>query len=316
MLGSTEPVQVEAKRVAVAGDRYGMHASGPSRDGGRSSALTSVPDITGDPRIEAHRGDDAFAVLQLELLLDRFAVPGRRRHVDEPASCTRRRSSRRTRTIARVLPAKAASTESPSRSRVVDRSFTSFCRFTQPSRDTITTLSSSTMKSSAVYSGSPESLAMAVRRLSPYLLLHFFELAADQLPAALFVLEQSRRSGARACRFSSSSFRMIRISSRASAVDLELEDRVGLVGVELEPLHDLLGGVGLAVGLANQLDDLVERVEDLLEALEDVDPLLEGGELVLEPLGHDFEAEVQEVPQDLLQIEALGPADFRILGRE
>ena len=56
--------------------------------------------------------------------------------------------------VARVLPANAASTESPSRSRVVERSFTSFCRFTQPSRDTMTTLSSSTMKSSAEYSGS------------------------------------------------------------------------------------------------------------------------------------------------------------------
>ena len=64
------------------------------------------------------------------------------------------------------------------------------------------------------------------------------------------------------------------------------------------------------------LDDLVERVEDLLEALEEVDALPERGELVLQPLGDDFEAEVQEVPQDLLQIEPLGPADFRILGRE
>ena len=58
------------------------------------------------------------------------------------------------------------------------------------------------------------------------------------------------------------------------AVDLQLEDRVGLLGVELEPLHDLLGRVGLAVRLADDLDDLVERVEDLLEAFEDVDALL------------------------------------------
>src|SRR5256885_1861338 len=73
--------------------------------------------------------------------------------------------------LARVLPAHTAITASPSRSLVVDRSFTSFCRFTQPSRDTITTLSSSTMKSSAEYSGSPLSLALLVRRLSPYWLL-------------------------------------------------------------------------------------------------------------------------------------------------
>ena len=54
-------------------------------------------------------------------------------------------------------------------------------------------------------------------------------------------------------------------------VDLELEDRVGLLGVEREPLHDLLGRVLLAVGLPDDLQDLVERVEDRLEALEDVD---------------------------------------------
>ena len=55
------------------------------------------------------------------------------------------------------------------------------------------------------------------------------------------------------------------------AVDLQLEDRVGLLGVELEPLHDLLRGVRLAVRLPDDLQDLVERVEDGLEAFEDVD---------------------------------------------
>src|SRR6185437_12575351 len=91
------------------------------------------------------------------------------------------------------------------------------------------------------------------------------------------------------------------------AIDLELEDRVGLLGVELEALDDLLGGVRLAVGLPDDFDDLVERVENGLEALEDVDPLLERRELVLEPLGDDVEAEVEEVPEDRVQIEALGP---------
>ena len=68
----------------------------------------------------------------------------------------------------RVLPCSTASTASPSRTRVDATSFTSFCRFTQPSRETITTLSSSTMKSSAVYSDSPSSLEIIVRRASPY----------------------------------------------------------------------------------------------------------------------------------------------------
>ena len=69
--------------------------------------------------------------------------------------------------VAFVLPGITASTLSPSRRRVDEMSFTSFCRFTHPSRETMTTLSSSTMKSSAEYSGSALSLAIEVRRLSP-----------------------------------------------------------------------------------------------------------------------------------------------------
>ncbi len=37
---------------------------------------------------------------------------------------------------------------------------------------------------------------------------------------------------------------------------------------------------------------------------------------MLEALGDDFEPEVQEVPEDLLQIQAFRPADFGILGRD
>ena len=63
-------------------------------------------------------------------------------------------------------------------------------------------------------------------------------------------------------------------------------------------------------GLADDADDLVERVEDRLEALEDVDALLERRQLVLEPPGDDVEPEVEEVPEDLLEIEPLGAADL------
>ena len=50
-------------------------------------------------------------------------------------------------------------------------------------------------------------------------------------------------------------------------VKLGIEDRVGLDLIELERLHQLLGGVGCALAFADQLDRLVERVEDDLEAL-------------------------------------------------
>ena len=217
--------------------------------------------------------------------------------------------------VARVLPANAASTASPSRRRVVDRSFTSFCRFTQPSRDTITTLSSSTMKSSAEYSGSPLSLAIDRAALVAVRLVDVFELGADELPAAVFVLEQ-RADLARALALLLELLADDQDLEPRQAVDLQLEDGVGLLGVELEALHDLLGRVRLAVRLADDLDDLVERVEDRFEALEEVDALLERGQLVLEPPRDDLEPEVEEVPEDLLEVEPLGPADFGILGRE
>ena len=70
--------------------------------------------------------------------------------------------------VARVLPGTIASTASPSRRRVDPASFTSFCRFTHPSRVTMTTLSSSMMKSSAVYSSSGTSPVTSERRASPY----------------------------------------------------------------------------------------------------------------------------------------------------
>ncbi len=100
------------------------------------------------------------------------------------------------------------------------------------------------------------------------------------------------------------------------AVDLQLEDRVGLLGVELEARHDFLGGVRLAVRLADHPDDFIERIEDRLEPFEDVNPLLQRGELVLEPPGDHLEPEMEEVPEDLLQIQPLRPADLRILGRD
>ena len=141
------------------------------------------------------------------------------------------------------------------------------------------------MKSSAVYSGSPVSLCDAAcgacRSWVAVRLLDLLELGAHQLPAAVLVLEQ-RADLARALALLLELVADDQDLEPRQAVDLQLEDGVGLLGVELEPLHDLLGGVGLAVRLADDADDLVERVEDLLEPLEDVDALLERRQLVLE----------------------------------
>ena len=105
-------------------------------------------------------------------------------------------------------------------------------------------------------------------------------------------------------------------------VELQFEDRVGLVLVQtLAPLpggeafHDLRRRVGLAVAVADDLEDLVQRVEDQRESVQDVDASFQGGQLVFEARGDDVQTEVQEVPQRLLQRHAAWRADLRILRR-
>ena len=59
-----------------------------------------------------------------------------------------------------------------------------------------------------------------------------------------------------------------------------------------------VGRVRLAVRLADDLQDFVERVEDGLEPFEDVDARLQRLELVLEAGANHLEPEVQELPED------------------
>ena len=157
------------------------------------------------------------------------------------------------------------------------------------------------MKSSAVKAtSSADSMQRAALvALAAVRLLDLLDLVADDLPAAVLVLEQAADL-ARALALVGQLVLDDENLEARQAIQLQLEDGVGLLGVELEALHDLLGRVGLAVRLADDADDLVERVEDLLEALEDVDALLQRLELVLEPVGDDLEPEVQEVPEDRL----------------
>ena len=140
-------------------------------------------------------------------------------------------------------------------------------------------------------------------------LLHLLDLLAHDLPAIVFALEQPRDLPGALALLGELVGDDEDLEPR-QPVDLQLEDRVRLLGVELEPLHDSLRGVGLAVRLADDAEDLVERVEDLLEPLEDVDAPLQRLQLVFEPRGDDVEPELQEVPEHLVQIEPLGPADL------
>ena len=141
-----------------------------------------------------------------------------------------------------------------------------------------------------------------------------FQLAADDAPAILLVAQQARDLPGTLALVGQLRRDDEDLEAR-EPVDLQLEDRVGLLGVQTEALHDLRRGVGLALGLADEAQDLVERVEDFLEAFEDVDALFERAQLVLEARGDDVEPELQEVPEDLVQVQPLGPSDLGILRR-
>ena len=217
-------------------------------------------------------------------------------------------------TVARVLPASTASTESPSRRRVVDRSFTSFWRFTQPSCVTRTMLSSATMSSSSVNStlffGLDQRAPLVELRVAVRL-LNGFELLTHELPAAVLVLQQAADLP-RALPLLLELLLDDQDLEPRQAVDLQLEDGIGLLGVELEPLHDLLGGVGLAVRLADDPEDFVEHVEDVLEAFEDDGCASSSASSSCSRRARDdVEPEMEEVPENRLQIEALRPARLR-----
>ena len=177
--------------------------------------------------------------------------------------------------VARVLPATTAITASPSRSRVVARSFTSFWRLIQPSRESSAMPSSSTMKSSAEYSTSASAAAKVVRRASLPIDGSAVRTASissrTMRPARRLVAEGAAQLAGPLPRRGELLLDHLDLEPR-QPVDLQLEDRVGLLGVEPEAGDDLPRRVGLALRLAHDPQDLVEGVEDLREAFEQVLP--------------------------------------------
>src|SRR5262249_50746816 len=139
------------------------------------------------------------------------------------------------------------------------------------------------------------------------LFLNLLQLLADDGPAAVFVPQQAADLAGALPLF----FRLLADDQDfepGQAVDFQLEDGVGLLSVQAAALPELGGGVGLPFRLTDDPEDLVKGVEDLLETLQDMEPLLERGEFVLEALGDDVEPEVEEVPEDRVQVEPLGAA--------
>ena len=109
---------------------------------------------------------------------------------------------------------------------------------------------------------------------------------------------------------------MIRISRRARRYSFS--SRIASVWSSSSSKRAMIfcGRVRLALGLADDADDLVEDVEDLLEPSRMWIRFSQRGQFVFEPPGHDIQAEVQEVPQDGLEVQPLRPADLRVLRRD
>src|SRR5262245_29994405 len=297
-------LQTKTKRKPVTRHRHRVH--------GRYIAFLPRLDLANRSGVDARRANDALAVLQLELLLNRFSVAGRRRDVDNPArigdtevreehtaragaSCKRREH---------LIPL-----PEPGRAQVLDLFLSLHPPVSRDDDDVV-------LLDDEIVGGVLGLTRVALNQRAPFVavgLLNLLQLRSHELPAAGFVLQQ-------ACDLTGALALLLEfvpddenLESR-QAVDFQLQDGVGLFSVEIEALHDLLGGVSLAVRLSDHADDLVEGVEDGLESLEDMDPLFKRRELVLEPFRDDVETEVQEVPEDLLEVQPRRTADLGVLG--
>ena len=154
------------------------------------------------------------------------------------------------------------------------------------------------MKASASYVGS----STLARDLRPALLAgerlaHLGELALHLVPELLRRLQDRLDDGRLGRLFLQLGADRVDLEPR-ELVELRLEDRLDLLLVEGEALHELAGGVGLSVGLADDADRLVERVVDDEEALEEVEAPLQLLEVEQEPPPDRLEPEVEEVPED------------------
>src|SRR5215467_2856621 len=301
-----QALEAEPQRKPVAADSHAVHR--------RRVAFLLRLDVADRPRIQTERADDPFAILQLELLLNRFAVAGRGRYVDYTARIrdaeVGEEHARRPR-AASERGQHGITLAQPCRRQVLHVLLALHPAVARHDHDVVfldDEVVGAVLGFGAVAGDEGPPLVAVLRA-------DLFELSPDEFPPALFVAQQrGDLAGALALLFEF--VPDDEDLEPGEAVDLQLEDRVSLLRVELEPLHDFFGGVGLPVRLADDLDDLVERVEDLFEAFEDVEAFLECRQLVLEASGDDLQPEVEEVPEDLLEVEPFRASELRVLGRD
>src|SRR5207248_3685122 len=92
-----------------------------------------------------------------------------------------------------------------------------------------------------------------------------------------------------------------------NAVELRIEDGVGLDLVQLERLHELDRRVRLAVALSDQADGLVQVIKDNAEALQDVNAAPELLQFELKATTDGGQPEIQEVSEDNFEPQSFWP---------
>jgi hypothetical protein len=211
-------------------------------------------------------------------------------------------SSAKNTTWSRVLPGITATTSSPSRTRVDSTAASRPTRLSHPSRVSTTLVFSRTMYASSLNVSTSSSDAIRVLRRSGN-----FSASASSSPRMtapqLLLGREERLDPLGLLLLLRQLVHDLLDFHLRDLVELRVEDRADLLVVELEGRLQLLGRVRLAGALADDLDRAVQRVEDDREPFEDVDPLLQLPQLELEPPPHRGEAEVEEVPEHLLEVQ-------------
>src|SRR5271157_1725050 len=187
------------------------------------------------------------------------------------------------------------------------------CRLVQPSRVTIPgVLVHDVIFLSELHRGSGSLDACAARLAEG--LVDLLELGLDDLPPRRFVVEQELDLGG-PLPLLLQLIEDVADLELAQAIELGLEDGIGLDLAQLEPPDQLGCGVCLAVAVADDLDRLVEVLEDDCEPLEDMDSLEQVLELEPQASDHNFHAEIEKVLENRRQVEPAGNSDLGARGR-
>ena len=244
--------------------------------------------VANHSRVERVAGDDLLAVLQLEQLLDWLTVAGGGRHVDHAAAVDRAEIREERQALAgrtrdagqhRVALAQARG------DRILDFFLTLDPAVGRQQHHVVLGDDQVLFRKFLLFAdGLDQGAALAVLA---ELLGDGHQLLANERPATLgFLLVQEILDLLGALTLVLEFLLDHQDLEASQTVQLELQDGVGLLGVELVLGHDFLSSVGFSVRSSDDLQDRVERIEDLFEAFENVDAFVERPQLVRQTAGH------------------------------